>query len=551
MTVSVEQENQRQFGIYYTPTQLTESICGWAVRDADNRVLEPSFGGCVFLKSAARALRARGATKPFLQLYGCDIDANAFKHLRRLFPNRKYAKRFYCGDFFATDPISTGFPLFDAIVGNPPYVSNHTMTESQREAARKATKKGVLSVPATASLWAHFLNHSLRFLKEGGRLAMVLPGSAFRATYGRVVFSQLTKQFGSVHTISLTERVFVDRGAREGTTILLCDDWLARDKAQNSPRESRVQTLNELESLLPRANGHDRLHEIGEKRVRLNLCDLTRPIAKGIRAGSFVELRTVADVQIGVVTGANHFFVMTKKQAEKLRIPPEALNSMLARMKMAPGALLTQVDLSEAKARGECCLLLDTRGFERRTSIVEYLSTFGKRARKRNKTFGKRSIWHQPVRGRVPDAFLSYMNKHRPRIVINGARAQSLNNIHRLYLKPKGSIKSLKLATITLCSTIGQLASELVGRSYGEGVLKLEPSEARQLPIVASRLVATRAVNACFKRVDTLGRKNQWKKAQTVADNLMLHALPNLLNIDVLREMTVYLNSLRAHRGLP
>src|SRR6266853_202299 len=185
MTASAFQTSRRQFGIYYTPIQLTEAICGWAVRDANTRVLEPSFGGCMFLDSAARALRTHGAIRPFLQLYGCDIDVNAFEHLRRLFPDRKYAKRFHCGDFFALSPVSTGFPMVDAIVGNPPYVSNHTMTESQRGTARKATKNGFLSIPSTASLWAHFLNHSLQFLTVGGRLAMVLPGSAFKVSYGR------------------------------------------------------------------------------------------------------------------------------------------------------------------------------------------------------------------------------------------------------------------------------------------------------------------------------------------------------------------------------
>ena len=41
-------------------------------------LLEPSFGACGFLEAAADRLREAGAASPLDQLYGCDIDEEAF-----------------------------------------------------------------------------------------------------------------------------------------------------------------------------------------------------------------------------------------------------------------------------------------------------------------------------------------------------------------------------------------------------------------------------------------------------------------------------------------
>ena len=48
-------------GGYYTPMAIARWMCGWAVRAATDRVLEPSAGDGNFLVAAAEAMRARGA----------------------------------------------------------------------------------------------------------------------------------------------------------------------------------------------------------------------------------------------------------------------------------------------------------------------------------------------------------------------------------------------------------------------------------------------------------------------------------------------------------
>jgi len=548
MASAIDQEKKRQFGIYYTPPQLTESICGWAVRASSDKVLEPSFGGCVFLDYAARALRRQGATRPFTQLYGCDIDDDAFDHLRRLFPGRNYSQNFLRQDFLRIEPTSTLFPSFDAVIGNPPYVSNHNMPERQRSAARASEYRGILRVPATASLWAHFINHSLHFLREGGRVGMVLPGNAFKVDYGKKLLHQLAQRFDYIHVISLAERVFVDAGAREATTVLLCGSWARMPSKHAIPTDIRVKTLGELRSLLSRLqrtpNGNANMAaEAAQHQV-------TAPITTALQQRVLVNLGDIADVQIGVVTGANRFFILSPQQAAKAGLPEKSLKPIFGRMAMSKGITFASQDLEFIRAGDERYLLLDTRGHEKRKAIVRYLSIFSQRKRDANRTFSKRPVWHQPVLGRIPHAFLSYMNTRAPRLVLNTARVQSLNNIHRVYLKPTATTKSLMLAAISLWSTIGQLSAEIVGRSYGDGVLKLEPSEARRLPVLSQHLIPAKVVDACFSDLELAVRAGQLDQARRISDELLMASARKIFTPAHMTKALAWLLALRKHRGM-
>ena len=51
-------------GGYYTPESLAQWLCAWAIRDADDVILEPSCGDGSFLLAATDRLAALGAKGP-------------------------------------------------------------------------------------------------------------------------------------------------------------------------------------------------------------------------------------------------------------------------------------------------------------------------------------------------------------------------------------------------------------------------------------------------------------------------------------------------------
>ena len=57
---------------------MAAALVDWAVRTPEDTVLDPSFGGLAFLTAAHDRLRQLGNEMPDEQLFGVDLDDEAF-----------------------------------------------------------------------------------------------------------------------------------------------------------------------------------------------------------------------------------------------------------------------------------------------------------------------------------------------------------------------------------------------------------------------------------------------------------------------------------------
>ncbi|MBV9241884.1 MAG: N-6 DNA methylase [Acidobacteria bacterium] len=71
----VSHVDPKGFGAYYTGQPVADFIVWWAVRSATDTVLDPSFGGGVFLSSASATLTAPGGN-PSRQIFGVELDSH-------------------------------------------------------------------------------------------------------------------------------------------------------------------------------------------------------------------------------------------------------------------------------------------------------------------------------------------------------------------------------------------------------------------------------------------------------------------------------------------
>lgn len=79
-----------------------------------------------------------------------------------------------------------------------------------------------------------------------------------------------------------------------------------------------------------------------------------------------------------------------------------------------------------------------------------------------------------------PDLFLLRQIHRAPRLTVNAAAATSTDTVHRVRLAAgvdAGALAAVFHNSVTFAFT------EIMGRSYGGGVLELEPREAERLPI--------------------------------------------------------------------
>lgn len=237
---------KKKFGIYYTPSEATEILCEWAIRNSKDNILEPSFGACGFLEASRDRLIKLNSAQPAQQLYGSDVDPNAFaNYLYPKFPEQSLEARFFNKDFLLLSPQDFPISEFDIVLGNPPYVSYHNMALEQRKSSIAIKDSNELKFNNRASLWAYFVIHSLKFLKTGGRIAWVLPGSFLHARYSNSVRQIISGNFYRSLAIQVGQRLFSSEGTDEKTVVLLAEGW------KNLPKKPslRIEFVSSLKDL--------------------------------------------------------------------------------------------------------------------------------------------------------------------------------------------------------------------------------------------------------------------------------------------------------------
>ncbi len=147
-----------------------------------------------------------------------------------------------------------------------------------------------------------------------------------------------------------------------------------------------------------------------------------------------------------------------------------------------------------------------------------------------------RKLWYVLPSVYVPDAFLLRQIHHYPKLVVNRAGATCTDTVHRIRFHKR--INKLRVASAFL-NSLTFAFSEVIGRSYGGGILELEPNEADRLPLpmhgseqldvgMIDALVRKGDINTVLEHTDdvllrkglglkeeqVLGLRSVWKKLQ-------------------------------------
>jgi methylase of polypeptide subunit release factors len=108
---------------------------------------------------------------PRNNIYGCDIDPNAFDFLKKILGEPIDEQKFILEDFMKLWPNVHWKNNFNASIGNPPYISSHNLSVSDKQNYLSRWKKIGIQINNKASLWAHFLIHTTTFIAPN-RLAL-------------------------------------------------------------------------------------------------------------------------------------------------------------------------------------------------------------------------------------------------------------------------------------------------------------------------------------------------------------------------------------------
>lgn len=510
--------HRKKIGAFYTPLSVSAALSNWGIRSATDLVLEPCFGGCTFLEAAVARLGELGNSAPERNLFGCDIDPLAFSYLKKRIKPTTIAGHFFAQDFLAYSPDQCSAGKVDLVIGNPPYIRNSNFSTKQRETVVKAMTAAGVNIHGRANLWAYFVVHALRFLKDDGRLALVLPGSFLYADYSAAVREFVYSKFERVTALTLAERLFLKEGTEETTVVLLAEGFgkLALD---DKVTVRCVESIDELTKLL--GNWAVQITEMevaypGHGLVPVDVGDLYNVLASH---PGMCTLGEVASMRIGLVTGDSPYFIKSRSEWKRLNIDKRHLKYIMPRSQFVPGITIAPDDCQRHIDGDVRCLALWTPTAPRNENLLQYLDSYPGEKRENNSTYKRRPIWHQfRDAHEMPDAFFVFMADQGPRIILNCAQANSTNSMYRVSFYEGVTLPQKKLIAISMHTTFTQLAAEIIGQPRGSGALKLEPSSALKLSLFLPQDRSALAINAVFKRVNEKLKQGDAVGARLAAD---------------------------------
>ncbi len=505
----------KKLGAYYTDKSIAEFLVGWAIRHPEHKVIDPSFGGGVFLEAAAKRLEYLGGSAE--NIFGIEVDSNVHAQISLELHSQFGINPHHLlqADFFDIEPKQ--LPKLDVVVGNPPFIRSQGFSGQSREKALHRAQKQGVNLNHLASSWAAFLIHAIAFLKKGGRLAMVAPVELGHANYAKPVLQHLLKSFGNI-TFVMFEKPLFPRLNQE--TLLI----LAEDKGQSSSQLS-LQYAKHIETL---ANHNQTISEekisaqdLLENDYALSFYTLPKRTQElYIRLASSPLTQRLGDVThigIGYVTGANPFFHLSKADIKQWNLSKAGLKPAVYKSRAFQGLSFNKDDWKKAEKQSDAGFLLH---IQEKTKLSEALQSYLNYGEQQNihqsYKCRMRSPWYSVPHVYNADAFLSYMSGHRALLVANHTEAVAPNTLHVIRLKTN-TISADDLSVLWQ-NSLTMLSTEIEGHTLGGGLLKLEPSEAKQVLIPRVKKVTVTLRN----KLDTLLRQGNSDKAIELGNQTLL-----------------------------
>jgi len=544
-----ELQARKARGAFFTPAAIADFLAWWAVGgDPSAKVLDPTCGEAVFLLAAARQLRQSGADPGNLdqQVFGVDVHERSLDEAMRLLEAEGLDAHLIPDDFFnLATPAQLGCPLpeLDAVVGNPPFVRyQEHIGDVRKRSASAALAQGV-RLSGLASSWAALLVHACGFLKPDGRLAMVLPGELLTVHYAEPVRRWLRRRFAAVHLVLFERLQFAD--ALEKVVLVVAQGSGGCDAFSLY----HVDDASDLRDLRPFDHFNVTPADEG-KWTDLLLPIRQRQLFKRVAAHGFASLDEYGAPELGTVTGANGYFAMSESTRQEHRLQPD----QLARIsppgtKHLRGLSFTAKDWSSVRDADLPVWMLYPRVDDCSYELGRYLQVGRRLGVPDAYKCRIRDPWWRPPLVSPPDLFFTYMSHRYPRLIANSARVSFVNSMHGVRLRRETTAIAKSALPLLALNSVTMLGAELYGRSYGGGVLKMEPREAARLPVPDPRTLsaAWRLIKGERARLDRQLRERTWTAVVARVDEVLLRGVLGLTR-DEAADMSEAAHTLRQRR---
>ena len=497
MNFKENESEQKLRGGYYTPLDLAAYITRWIMKKRPHNVLEPSCGDGVFIQVLQDTCHSSLPSFTGFEI----VEAEALKARTRCLRKPHMKANIHAEDFlaWAIKRMEIDTPQFDAVVGNPPFIRYQYLPEEAQSKAEAIFK--MLGLPFTkhTNAWVPFVLSSVALLKPGGRLGMIIPSEIIHVVHAQSLRTYLGKMCSRLLIIDPAE-IWFD-GTLQGAVILFAEKKnMPSDRSdglgivQVSGREFLNNNPSDLFDDTTRMNGKTiigkwtrALLTANERKLLDDLCE--RPEVH--------QFEDIAHVDVGIVTGANKFFLVDDKTVKLYKLQSYA-HPMFGRSEHCPGIIYDEHQHKENARVGYPTNFLWFKQVAQSQGLADYIRLGEEQKLHTRYKCRVRTPWYT-----VPSVYSTEIGMLKrahdmPRLIHNRIAAYTTDTAYRI----KTTACDPEKLIYCFMNSLTALSAELEGRHYGGGVLQLVPSEIEKLLVPFPSSVAPQ-----LEKLDALVRK--------------------------------------------
>jgi hypothetical protein len=309
---------------------------------------------------------------------------------------------------------------------------------------------------------------------------MVVPAELLQVSYDGPLRKYLLDTFETVVLFTCNELLF--SGAQQETVILFALNKSINkknNKIEIIENNTKKELITSIKKYKKKSNIEvDNITHSQEKWTKYFIKKDDFIFINSLKNDNRVtQLKNYFSVDVGIVTGKNNYFVITKEIAKEYKLY-NYIKPIICRAYHIREEEFFDKNWEEFWNKGEAVGLLDFNNLNNKLpkNVSRYLEyginnnvDKGYKCSTRKDWYKVPSIWR-------PDAFMYRQIHDFPHLVMNYADAVSTDTIHRVK-----NNEDTKFKQVLFYTYLTAISAELEGRSYGGGVLELEPSEAERL----------------------------------------------------------------------
>ncbi len=481
-------EHRKRFAQFFTPEVIADFMARWVLdgrKKAD--VLEPAFGLGAFSRSLFKQ-------NPKVRVVGYEADATIYNYAAENVAQAGSDVLLYNEDYLR----ASWEDKYDGIICNPPYLKFHDYDNASL--VPLVNEQLGIRLNGFTNLYTLFLLKSISQLRDGGRMAYIVPSEFLNSDYGVEVKRALLRSgvLRHVVVVDFTQCAFDD--ALTTACILLCH----KNGSLSEVRFSHVSDVGQLQASLADYSAW--------------AADQLKPETKwkqyyeGARSADYrhlVPFSTFAKVSRGIATGANDYFTFRESKKELYGIPERCLMRCVCHSTDVHGLFFTDDDFQRLSHSDKAVYLFNGCADVEDEHVRGYISLGEETGADKRYLTASRKPWYAIENRKPSPIWVSVFNRKGLRFVRNIAGVSNLTTFHCVY---DAGVVDIDVLFGYLVTNVAKEIFMDNSRQYGNGLVKFEPNDLNKGKAVDLRLLTeeeAQLVSAASQRLQCQGTEDE------------------------------------------